>query len=130
MKKKILSILTLLCMVTVLLPANITVFASTVASGTCGDNLTWTLDDSGTLTIRGTGKMAYWSSSNTPWYSSNGRIKAVIIESGVTNISDYAFYYCVNLTSVIIPDSVTRIGNVLTPKSWTNERLQNYYSSL
>ena len=25
------------------------------ASGTCGDNLTWTLDDAGTLTISGTG---------------------------------------------------------------------------
>ena len=26
-------------------------------TGKCGDNLTWTLDDEGTLTIRGTGKM-------------------------------------------------------------------------
>ena len=29
--------------------------AGTVASGTCGENLTWTLDEEGTLTISGTG---------------------------------------------------------------------------
>ena len=28
-----------------------------VASGTCGENLMWTLDDEGTLTISGTGEM-------------------------------------------------------------------------
>ena len=37
----------------------------TTASGTCGidgngDNLTWTLDSTGTLTISGTGEMAYY----------------------------------------------------------------------
>ena len=31
---------------------------SAATSGTCGDNLTWTLDDAGTLTISGTGAMA------------------------------------------------------------------------
>lgn len=55
MKRKILSFLTLMCMVMTLLSANTTVFAAT--SGTCGDNITWKLDDSGTLTISGTGEM-------------------------------------------------------------------------
>ena len=31
--------------------------AEIVESGECGDNLTWTLDDEGTLTISGTGPM-------------------------------------------------------------------------
>jgi len=36
-------------------------------SGTCGDNLTWVLDDEGTLTISGSGAMHYWSYySNVP----------------------------------------------------------------
>ena len=30
--------------------------ADVVASGTCGENLTWSLDKSGLLTISGTGK--------------------------------------------------------------------------
>ena len=33
------------------------------------------------------------------------------IPSGVTSISNYAFYYCSSLTSVTIPDSVTSIGD-------------------
>ena len=31
---------------------------SVMGSGTCGDHLTWTLDDAGTLTISGTGGMS------------------------------------------------------------------------
>ena len=31
--------------------------AAIVDSGTCGENLTWTLDDTGTLTINGAGRM-------------------------------------------------------------------------
>lgn len=44
-----------------LLCIGVTASAETVASGTCGangDNLTWTLDDLGTLTISGEGDMA------------------------------------------------------------------------
>ena len=42
-------------------------YLGTTASGTCGDNLTWTLDDSGTLTISGSGEMYnYDYSYNVP----------------------------------------------------------------
>ena len=34
---------------------------SIIASGECGDDLTWTLDDQGTLTISGTGSMRDYS---------------------------------------------------------------------
>ena len=33
-----------------------TAFAENIASGTCGDNLTWTLDTDGLLTINGSGE--------------------------------------------------------------------------
>ena len=43
--------------------------ADTVASGTCGTNLTWTLDNDGLLTISGTGAMTKDASSQDfPWY--------------------------------------------------------------
>lgn len=79
-------------------------------SGTCGDDLTWTLDDEGTLTISGTGAMANYSSSRAPWYSMRSSIKKIAICDSVTTIADYAFIGCDSLTEVTIGDSVTTIG--------------------
>ncbi len=82
-----------------------------VASGFCGDMLTWTLDSEGTLTISGTGAMKNYSiSTDAPWYSRRGSISSVIIENGVTSLGNEAFIGCSSLTSVTIPDSVTSIG--------------------
>ena len=82
----------------------------TIASGTCGDNLTWTLYKSGLLKITGTGAMTdYSSSSKVPWHSYRSNIISINIGDGVTTISDNAFSNCENLTSITIPDSVTSI---------------------
>ena len=78
-------------------------------SGTCGTNLTWTLDtESGILTISGTGKMT--DDYSSPWDSYRSYLTTVIIEDGVTSIGDHTFYECSSLTSVTIPNSVTSIG--------------------
>ena len=80
-----------------------------VDSGQCGENLTWTLDKKGLLTISGTGEMKDWDSFRGP-FNSNSKIKKVILEKGVTGIGEYAFYGCENLKEVVIPDSVVTIG--------------------
>lgn len=88
--------------------------ASVIESGSCGDNLAWTLDDEGVLTISGTGTMedfdrepmSGWAA--TPW--SGWEINTVIIERGVTSIGDYAFYECSNLERITIPTGVISIG--------------------
>ncbi|MBQ3150249.1 MAG: leucine-rich repeat protein [Clostridia bacterium] len=82
-------------------------------SGTCGDNLTWSFDDStGELVISGTGDMTNWSSySYVPWYSYRSSIKSVSIGDSVTSIGNYAFYDCGSLTSVTIGNSVKSIGD-------------------
>ena len=82
---------------------------NTVASGTCGENLTWVLDNTGLLTISGTGEMTDFSSSDQPWYDYRSSINEVVIEDGATSIGAKAFYSCDALTSVTIPDSVTSI---------------------
>ena len=78
-------------------------FAET--GGTCGENLAWTLNDEGVLTISGTGDM----DDNPVWPVSE--IRQAVIGAGVTSIGSYAFYGCGKLETVRIPESVTFIGD-------------------
>ena len=111
MKKRVLSVFLVLCFVLTLLP---TAFADSSTSGACGDNLTWTLDGDGTLTISGTGKMwdsDYYNDYDVPWADFLASIEKVVISKGVTSIGNEAFKWCERLTNVTIPDSITSIGN-------------------
>lgn len=94
---------------------------SIIADGKCGENLTWTLDDNGTLTVSGTGDMwnydyaiPEWSSDikKKPGENYRDKITAIYINDGVTSIGGSAFSECSVLTSVTIPDSVTMIGAI------------------
>lgn len=112
--KRILTIATVLVvgLFAITLASHETYAADEVASGTCGDDLTWTLDSDGLLTISGEGNMYNYSDygdERAPWYSSRDSITEVIIENGVTSIGQCAFDSCIGLTSIDIPDSVTSI---------------------
>ena len=91
--------------------ANIQAIVSLVASGTCGDKLTWTLTDDGKLTIEGTGEMYGYGWSDSPLYSHREFITEVVIPEGVTNIGEGVFWDCTGLTEVTIPAGVTSIDN-------------------
>ena len=69
------------------------------------DNLIWTLDAEGTMTVSGKGEM-----TDSP-ACSNSNIKKVVIEDGVTSIGNYAFCECNNLESITISNSVISIGD-------------------
>lgn len=105
MKKKILSFVLVLSMLCAFMP--VIVVAET--SGTCGDNVTWTLDQNGALTISGTGDMENYKYASSPFYDRND-IKSLVIENGITQIGEYAFNECHGLTRVDISDSVLSIG--------------------
>ena len=117
MKRKIVSVLLCVLLLASLLP--VSAFADTTAGGKCGDNLTWTLDGDGTLTISGTGKMWNYDlifdnrsfKTSAPWGECYSSITSVVINDGITSIGSGAFGYSSSLTSVTIPDSVTSIGS-------------------
>jgi len=126
--------LALLCAILLLGMFSATALAETVDSGTCGENLTWTLDDQGVLTISGEGEMDDYRFDGRPWgYSFNDQIASIVIDDGVRNIggcafTDFtklkkvslgkgvtsieigAFYGCNSLDSCIIPGNVKEIG--------------------
>ena len=80
-------------------------------SGTSGDGLTWTLDEEGTLTITGTGKLRGWNSyyDPAPWYEKRESICRVFIDDGVDSIERYAISECSNMISIRFPKSLIRI---------------------
>ena len=80
-----------------------------IESGKCGDNLTWSLDEEGTLTVSGKGDMFDYNLNTNEFKKLN--IKEVIIEKGVTSIGQSAFSECTNITKASISSGVKSIGN-------------------
>ncbi|GHT16512.1 hypothetical protein AGMMS4956_19110 [Bacteroidia bacterium] len=74
-------------------------------------DVTATLDGA-TFTISGAGAMVNYDGSSAPWSDSVAAIEKVVISEGVTNIGNWSFFSCHNLTSVAIPGSVTSIGDM------------------
>lgn len=119
--RKIFYIMLALCMTVLLVscsdtkPVTITE-NSVMTSGICGNELTWYLDEHGTLTISGKGDMWDFSagedSSMPPqWIDAKRTIMKVVIGDGVTSIGKYAFFECCNLLDVELPDSISSIGS-------------------
>ena len=82
------------------------------STGKCGDNLTWTLYDNGELIITGIGDMYDYTAESVPWKNYKNNITALVLDEGITSITDNAFSGCSGFTgSLTIPDTVTSIGS-------------------
>ena len=138
MKKRFVSLLLAISMILSLMPVSaVTAFAesenggevTTVDSGYCGaddggENLRWTLDNNGVLTITGSGAMKdyTWDENvRLDWYGYKKDIRSVVLDNRITHIGNYAFDKCTNIESVrytgytgnagvALPESVTTIG--------------------
>lgn len=107
MKKRLLAVMLVLFLMIGCCP--ISSSAWTTASGTCGDNLRWNLENQ-VLTISGTGDMYNYDGYSADWQICRDEIVNIVIESGVTSIGQSAFYGLPNVIDIVIPDSITWIG--------------------
>ena len=83
-----------------------------VASGTCGENASWTLDSEGVLNITGDGPMADNNTNQAPWEAYKYQIKQIVIGKGITYIGKFNFFWCNKLETVTFEEGsqLERIG--------------------
>ena len=83
--------------------------AFAAATGRCGNSIKWTLDDSGNLTLSGSGEM--WNNGYDDSPFKDYEIRKATVKYGITSIGESAFLGCRGLTELILPNSVTSIGD-------------------
>ncbi|MGN0542115.1 MAG: leucine-rich repeat protein [Acutalibacteraceae bacterium] len=83
--------------------------AEAATSGTCGENLTYSYNQStDTLTITGYGDM--YDEYGFSYINEGAGPRNVVLPNGLTSIADGAFSGCIKLTNITIPNTVKRIG--------------------
>ena len=108
-KKKLLSLF--LALVASMM-VSVSVWAET---GKLGPNIIWEYKD-GTLTLSGTGDMPEYYELDEyylpkyPWKSQINNIKTIVVNSGITGLTEDAFREHNNLTTVSLPEGLTTIG--------------------
>ena len=123
--KKFTAFVLALCM---LFSLSISAFA---AEKTPTGYLTWALDDSGTLSISGNGRIAaFTSAEDQPWHEMRESITSVKFDPGAHMIvPDVAYWFagCVNLKSCVLP-SFANLGADAFKDCTNLNRLQLHYN--
>lgn len=89
-------------------------------------DISWALNKRGTLTVSGTGDMAFFNEYGNeciPWGNYSEKITEVIIEEGITSVDSLAD--CINLKSLTIPSTV----NSIVSSEFNNTALSSIYIS-
>lgn len=88
-----------------------TVGENIVASGLCGESVTWTLYTSGLLAISGDGEMTdYDLVADVPWNKYKLKITSILINENVKHVGKNIFHSLKNLTTVSLPEGLVSIG--------------------
>ncbi len=123
--RKLTALFLVLCM---MLSLGVSAFA---AEKTPTGYLTWTLDDSGTLSISGNGRIAaFTSADDQPWHEMRENITSVKFDPGAHMvIPDVAYWFagCINLKSCVLP-SFTNLGADAFKDCANLNRLQLHYN--
>ena len=115
--KKSISVFLAILMLLATLSVSTAAFAAT-GSGSCGSNVQWSLNSAGTITIsKGSGSgearmndFVNNGASRPGWYDMRTDIKKIVIQSGVVNVSAYAFADCTSCTEVDFGE-IDTLGN-------------------
>jgi len=115
MKKKLAVFALLICLLT--LGLSVPAMAANKGSGKLG-NLSWTVSSKNVLTISGKGEMSTPALSDVyPWNEYAGTIKKIVINAGVTSISQGAFFFTTSstlysqVTEISLPTTIKTIGD-------------------
>ena len=104
MKKTLKYFLPILCMIAALAALTLAAAAAT-ETGSCGTDLTYTLDtETGVLTVSGTG-----THIQKPTLSDSSLVRSIVIPEGVRSMMYNAFSDCGNLESITIPTTLTTV---------------------
>jgi len=148
MKKRLMSLVLAIFMITSLLVAIPVASKAEAYSGKCGNNLVWEFDSyTGILAIKGTGAMynysySYNSSTNNsaPWGKYSSQLKSVIIKEGVTTIGTGAFLN-LKFRDITIPTTIKTVKSgaffhcfvdkvyISDIVAWCNICFEYYYSA-
>ena len=106
--KKLFSVL-LAC---VMLPAILPAFgaAADIASGTCGSDAQWNINQYGKLIIQGTGAMDDYAADDAPWAEYRAQIKGVAVNKNITHVGANAFAGYAEISWAYMANTVTSIG--------------------
>ena len=123
--RKLTALFLVLCM---MLSLGVSAFA---AEKTPTGYLTWMLDDSGTLSISGNGRIAaFTSAEDQPWHEMRENITSVKFDPGAHMVvPDVAYWFagCINLKSCVLP-SFTNLGADAFKDCANLNRLQLHYN--
>lgn len=97
----------------ILFESSVSDAAVLLATGSCGETLTWMLMSDGRLTISGSGAMDDYSDlpdgERAPWWNYDRSITSLVVEDGVTVIGAFAFSSGYRIETVSLPESLREI---------------------
>ena len=113
--------------------------------GSCGENAYWMINGD-QMTISGTGDMEEFQIASTPVLRTSATedqatddnvaayfadVRRIVVEDGITSISNNAFKECTNLENIVLPESLTAIGeNALSGTAITSVRIPDNVLSI
>lgn len=80
-----------------------------IERGSCGDNLKWSINSKGYVTVSGTGELKDTGETNR-WWKQDIEATSLKIKEGITAIGDNAFDSWESLESIKLPSTLKSIG--------------------